>query len=270
MLGRRARVGGGDHLYLDQSVQTLSPYSLDATEVSLLALQRCVLAGQCLLGHPTHPVREQIDQGADLSLPVTGLSAVEAMELCSFLGGRLPTDQEWDKAAAHCGDANDRARFPWDCSGDTDALPLCLEGSISPAAANHQETGTPCPGRLLPVGSYPAAGRIPAGGEGSLFDLAGNAGEWTLPTPLAPDPSAITGWRNDGLLAPLGIGELYVRGGDYRSGSVLLENAFRFVLDAGDANRDALRRAAERTGLRCVYGEEASQVQPEPACPLSP
>jgi formylglycine-generating enzyme required for sulfatase activity len=209
-----------------------------------------------------------LDQDENLALPVTGLLPIDALNLCHFLGGRLPSDAEWDAAAADCGSQDERARFPWACGDNTDALPTCLQGSLATAAANHQEAGTPCPARLLSVASYPASGKIPPGGEGALFDLAGNAGEWTLPQVVDPDASTLESWRAlDPPFIP-DVAGVFVRGGDFRSGSVLLENDFRFHLDTGSpGDLDALRRAADRTGFRCVYPAETPLQNDPDTCP---
>jgi formylglycine-generating enzyme required for sulfatase activity len=266
--GQKAHMAGGTHLFIDGTSVNLSPHHLDSTEVTLLALERCVAAGSCLHGDPTHPARQALAQGADLSLPVTGLSPLEGMALCKYLGGRLPSDSEWDAAAAHCGDANARARFPWSCASDTATLPVCLEGSLVSAAANHQEAGVPCPGRLLAVGTYPAAGKTPPGGDGILFDLAGNAGEWTLPEVLDPSWEEIQSWLGTGQPVPPGVSEVHVRGGDFKSGSVLLENDFRFTLPtAAPEHLDAIWRAAERTGVRCAFSDDTQFAPLDASCP---
>lgn len=96
--------------------------------------------------------------------PVTGLPWAEAAAYCAWLGVRLPTEDEWERAAR----GDDTREYPW---GDV----------FEPRRANLQEYGA---GGTLPVGSFPA-GASPFG----VLDLAGNCDEWTS-TLYAPYPKA--------------------------------------------------------------------------------
>jgi formylglycine-generating enzyme required for sulfatase activity len=86
--------------------------------------------------------------------PVTYVSRAEADAFCARVGGRLPTEVEWE-AAARGGD--DRL-WPWG-----DELP---DRSRAQFAAGI--------GEPVPVGSFPA-GASPCG----ALDMAGNVWEWT-------------------------------------------------------------------------------------------
>ncbi len=94
--------------------------------------------------------------GRLLDLPVTGVSWEEARAYAARLGKRLPTEAEWERAAQ----GPEHRRFPY---GD----------AFDPARV-------PPPGRLAPVGSFPAG----ASSEGVL-DLTGNGWEWTA-SPFGP------------------------------------------------------------------------------------
>jgi len=84
--------------------------------------------------------------------PVTGVSAADAAAFCAWTSGRLPSEQEWERAA---GGPSGRA-YPWGDAFDA-----------TKAAVGDQ---------LFDVGSHPD-GRTSAGIE----DLLGNAVEWVDP-----------------------------------------------------------------------------------------
>ena len=103
--------------------------------------------------------------GANEDLPINCVTWYEAMAFCVWDGGTLPTEAEWNFAAAG---GDEQRAYPWSSPAEST--------TIDCAHANY----TGCVSGLRPVGSSPE-------GEGrwGQSDLAGNAWEWVLDTHVA-------------------------------------------------------------------------------------
>lgn len=192
----------------------VSAFRIDRTEVTHDRWRRCVAAGRC------PPARTDGDPRlAAPSMPVAGVTFHEAEQYCAFVGGRLPSEAEWERAARGGG----RRRFPWG-------------QQFNDRLANHRG---PIDGfrYAAPVGSFPSAAS-PHG----LLDMAGNVWEWTR------DRFAADSYSNGPAVDPQGAtdgGERVTRGGSWRSSADLLRVTMRRPWPAGSAAPDL--------GLRCVY-----------------
>ncbi len=132
-----------------QHTRTLPAFRIDRTEVTREDYFRCARANHC-------PEAWARPAWTDPRGPVTGVSWFQARLYCGWVGGRLPTEAEWEKAAR----GTDGRRFPWGDEAPTQARAVF---------GQRMTTGQP-----EPVGSHPSN----ASPYGAL-DMAGNVWEWT-------------------------------------------------------------------------------------------
>ncbi len=204
---------------------TVSTFFLDRLEVDVGHYNRCVASGSCAMaGYPQGDHRFDRNE-----LPVTHVRWVDAATYCRWIGGRLPTEAEWEYAA----EGPRGRRFPW---GNLYNPHLANHGSFAPDSEDASD-GFPS---LAPVGSFPD-GATPNG----VFDLAGNAAEWVLDW-LERDPDG-NGYPTGPQTNPQGPsfsteGHV-VRGGSYLTPSWMLRTR----------SRGATSRASSDIGFRCAY-----------------
>jgi formylglycine-generating enzyme len=219
----------------------LDAFRLDALEVSVgdFALFLSYAGGDYHF-HPDQPI-ERVEHGY---LPVDG-AADEPIRMvtweaadhhCKWAGKRLPTEAEWEYAAAGA----EGREFPW---GD--------QGRGCPAV-NYFAGASFCEQGVLAVGSL-AEGATPEG----VFDMAGNVAEWVADW-YARYPQDAQARSN-----PAGpdVGELrVVRGGGHLSRGRWRRTRARFGADPS--------RRSRNIGFRCAWDS-----QPQDAAvrgPLSP
>jgi iron(II)-dependent oxidoreductase len=137
----------------DQSPQHMvyvGAFWIDRTEVTNKQYNRCVDADACSPSACADDTRFN-----DPRQPVVCVTWHDAVQYASWVGGRLPTEAEWEKAAR----GTDGRRYPWGNQFDSTRV-NSLEGGIL---------------RTTPVGQYSPQGDSPFG----VADMAGNVYEWT-------------------------------------------------------------------------------------------
>ena len=137
----------------------LNTFWIDKFEVTAAGYQACVDAGACMAAMAAttekrcNSGREEGDKHLDH--PINCVSWEQASSYCAWMGNRLPTEAEWEKAAR----GTDERPFPW---GDTFDRNLLHSNQLGGSA------------QTRPVGSHPN-GISPYG----VHDMSGNVLEWT-------------------------------------------------------------------------------------------
>jgi formylglycine-generating enzyme required for sulfatase activity len=161
---------------------TLPEFRIDRTEVTVAAYRACVQAGRCSSSGVEMPFwngKEQPEwawacnwgKGRD-DHPMNCVDWSQARALCAWKGKRLPTEQEWEKAAR----GTDGRKYAWGNEG----YGARLVANIADETAKRSNPGwTVASGYddgftgTSPVGTFPA-GRSPYG----AVDMIGNVWEW--------------------------------------------------------------------------------------------
>jgi len=154
--GQKPDAGDGRNLHdpLDPGWNSAWPLPANATALRQ-ALGACAGGGTWT---DTPGVKEH--------LPVTCVDWFTAFAFCIWEGGRLPTEAEWNFAAAGGGDTEGQRVYPW-------SVPPSSQ-TFGPSYANNVQ--------FADVGS-----RSPTGdGRWGQSDLAGNAAEWVLDWYVTP------------------------------------------------------------------------------------
>ena len=161
----------------------LDPFWLDRTEVTNAMYRKCVQAEKC--DEPSNLLYYNDLQYSNH--PVVFVSWTNAVTYCSSVDRRLPTEAEWEKAAAWNPVRNEKLVYPWgneyDCSKGNFDDELQLDASLM------QDGSVNCDGYDLtaPVGTFPA-GASPYG----ALDMGGNVWEWVHDAFIEVDPFSAT------------------------------------------------------------------------------
>ena len=161
--------------YPDQMPQHkvwVNGYWIQRTEVTNEQFGRCMQIGECQPPHNSYWNKQQYAK-----LPVTHVDWFQANSYANWVGGRLPTEAEWENA----------------CRGVNSYIYSWGDHPPSPSLTSFVGSGLPLPNV---IGSFSA-------GTYGLYDMSGNVWEWTStldrPYPYAADDGredqTITGVR---------------------------------------------------------------------------
>ncbi|MDY0005044.1 MAG: SUMF1/EgtB/PvdO family nonheme iron enzyme [Polyangia bacterium] len=206
----------------------LGPYRIDRLEVTRAAYEGCVRRGPCkAVAAPS-----TLGAFARPDAPMVNVTWEEAGVYCRFVGKRLPTEAEWEKAA--------RGPFgrvwPW---GPRWQEKACNHGTLHPVHSMFHLSASDGFLWVAPVGSFP--------GDRSYYgvmDLAGNVAEWVADW-YQP------GWWTRGQVpahapkGPSGGNGRLIKGGSYSRLRILSRPAAKRLLLASE------QRAGD-VGFRCA------------------
>jgi hypothetical protein len=137
--------------------------------------------------------------------PVVNVTWSEAAAFCTSLGGRLPTEAEWEYAAR-----GGRSEFAWP-TGET----FVRDAVNAVAIGGRDKWGAAAPVRSFPAGAF------------GLFDMAGNVWEWTADWYRGPAT-----WEGARDTPDSGGGLKAIRGGSWDSTAPNLRVTRRLGLSA--------------------------------------
>jgi len=157
---------GSDNRLEDEGPQYLAhsgAYRMDVYEVTNLQYKQFIDATH--RRSPAHFRNRTFPEGK-ADHPVTFVSWFDAEAYCHWAGKRLPTENEWEKAARGV----DGRIYPWGNEFELQAAntPVRWVELSPPQGRSAGETGD-----TTPVGAFPS-GRSPYG----LYDMSGNVWEW--------------------------------------------------------------------------------------------
>jgi formylglycine-generating enzyme required for sulfatase activity len=158
---------------MDRHKACVSGFYIDRHEVTVDEFKRCVAAGKCDEPERYDP-SDTLNERNECNWgrkgfgrhPVNCVTWKQARDYCAWLGKRLPTSAEWERAAR----GDDGRLYPWGNEPPTCERAIMSQGTDKRGKAIKPGCGK---GHTWPVGSKPK-GVSPYG----VLDLSGNVSEW--------------------------------------------------------------------------------------------
>ena len=215
---------------------TLSSFDMARTEVTVSSYRACVVEGACTLPIQRDSFGTECHWGQRdrHRMPINCVNWTQANDFCRWVGGRLPTEAQWEYAARSGANST---RFPWGSE----------KASCKHVVMKTSGGATGCDALSYGRKTWPVCSK-PAGNNAfGVCDLAGNVFEWTAdrfdgsyyrrsPPTEPPGPASDA--------TPVGKRFYVVRGGSYVDREANLEAFRRF--------RDPASNQKANVGFRCV------------------
>jgi len=144
--------------------------------------------------------------GAGENKPINCIDWYTAFSFCAWDGGRLPTDLEWNYAAAG---GSEQRIYPWGDTAPAFNTALAIYGCL------YNGTGSCSVASIAPVGTVPAGN-----GKWGHADLAGNMQEWLLDFYASTLPPTCVDCAN----LMVGNSSRVLRGGAFNQQATTLRN----------------------------------------------
>jgi formylglycine-generating enzyme required for sulfatase activity len=228
-----------------QHVVKVDAFYIDKYEVTHGEYRACVEAGEC--SRPANNYFYALEVYRDH--PVNAISWRQADTYCRWLGKRLPTEAEWEKAAR----GTDGRLFPWGNEFDPTRANLCDMRCAQEWASATANDGF--------IATAPASGLYVRGiSPYGAYNMVGNVWEWVSDW-FAPDYYAISPAENP--TGPDHGAELVVRGGGFYTspgGSSATSRSHDWYSSSPRHNYTI--------GVRCAMDAPLSLLDPNPLPPF--
>ncbi len=208
-------------------------FVIDSHEVTVKEYEACIAAGKCVAPKDFHR-NKYCNLNADnrANHPINCVDWQEAVDYCAWAGGRLPFEPEWEKAAR----AGSTSRYPW--GQDVTCEQAIVDDGMTFGSVPNEPDGCG-EDRTWPIGSREANAL-------GLFDMHGNAGEWTGSW---YGKDALSEYYAKGNIAGPAQGkQRVVRGGSWDENKNNLRSSFRNVKPPVSG-----RGIYGSIGFRCAY-----------------
>ncbi len=172
----------------------VNAFQLTLHEVTVAEYGACAKVGRCSLTGLGKTEASNWGKPLRASHPINDVTWEQAKAFCTWAGGRLPTEAEWE-LAARAGGRNQS--YPWGNDDATCELAVLHDGDL--AGCRKEST-------------WPVCSRAPGTTVQGVCDLAGNVAEWVADR-YAKDSYATSPAENP--TGPATGSERVVRGGNY-------------------------------------------------------
>lgn len=201
-----------------QRTLQLSPYFIDKFETTVAEYRACVDAEVCEVPVSTVYCTWSLPKGE--AHPINCVTWHQAKAYCEWVGKRLPTEAEWERAAR----GNDGRLFPWG-----NELPSEMPMIVGNFSGNSGHDENPMWSLVNDFDDGSVASTKVGSFEGGLSpfgaaDMAGNVAEWV------EDHYSVSGYDESDLIDPRGAEDgpgRVVRGGSFADDSVDIRTTAR-------------------------------------------